>query len=110
MELPVDEQTVYVPAAPRPADDGGGPQVHLELRRRAEDGQLLALAFTSPQVLAERLGGCQPWIGLPMSALADLLRAYGVAHVAIDPVLDDDVWRWSARDLADATELVAAGG
>jgi hypothetical protein len=99
--LPRDSDLICVPAHPAMGPIGAG----IELRRLST-GEVVAIGFSDPGRLVASLGPNQPWIGLPallFSALADALQ---VDRVLIDPMMDSDVARWTARQLRDAIEQV----
>lgn len=100
MALPTDDEQVFVPARPMPGADGDQPAI--ELRRQAYDGERVGLVFTSPQLLVDALGPCQPWIGVPMAAYVAVLREQGVRRIQVDPVYAGEVTQRSAEDLAEA--------
>jgi hypothetical protein len=97
--LPDDGDLVYVPA--HPATREGRKDIVFELRD-TESGGRAALAFTDRARLVEALGPTQPWIAVSLGWLRQLLGATTPGTlVAVDPVLADDAWRWSADDLRD---------
>ncbi|MCW2945785.1 MAG: hypothetical protein JWR24_2502 [Actinoallomurus sp.] len=96
MDLPADTDPVCVPA--RPSRDGDRVGVSLEFRR-LDTGEMIAVAFTSPDALVAVLGEHQPWIALPTIGLRNLAEAFGVRRIEINPVLDPNVPRWSTEDL-----------
>lgn len=96
MRLPADTDPVCVPA--KPSRDGDRVGVSLEFRRLAT-GEVVAVAFTSPDALVAALGEHQPWIALPVIGLRNLTVALGVRRIEIDPLLDPNVPRWSAEEL-----------
>lgn len=98
MDLPTDEQLVYVPA--RPMIGGAERGVGIETRQFVE-GTPFAIAFTSDDALVAALGENQPWMCLPMAAFAAMLDDVGIHRVQIDPELDDTVWRWSSGELEE---------
>jgi hypothetical protein len=102
MELPGDDDLVYVPARPAPAGEGQAPAV--ELRRLRDTGEPVGLAFTSLDALVATLGDCQPWISMPMHAYVTWLRMQKVGRVQIDPEYHDDVREWTAATLTRAVE------
>lgn len=102
MELPGDDDVVYVPAHPAPADGQVAPGV--EIRRLRGTGEPVGLAFTSVDSLVETLGDCQPWISMPMHAYVTWLRMRKILRVQIDPRYDDDVREWTAATLTRAVE------
>ncbi|MFD9076699.1 SAV_915 family protein, partial [Streptomyces lasiicapitis] len=54
---------------------------------RTPVGGRTAVAFTTPQRLADELGARQPWIRLSEPALRSLTEPLGVARVTVDPRL-----------------------
>ena len=84
MDLPADDDVVYVPARPVAEGDERVPAV--ELRRLAETGEPVALAFSTVAALVRSLGPEQPWLGLPMYAFVVWLRTQDVCRIQIDPV------------------------
>jgi hypothetical protein len=102
MNLPADADVVFVPA--RPIRDGGNREPAIELRRLAETGERVALAFSSVGALVRTLGPAQPWVGVPMYAFVVWLRTQGVDRIEVDPVYTGDIWRWSAADVRQAAE------
>ncbi|MCU7727855.1 hypothetical protein ODJ79_29410 [Actinoplanes sp. KI2] len=102
MELPGDADVVFVPA--RPVREGGDREPAVELRRLAESGERVALAFSSVGNLVRTLGPFQPWVGVPMYAFVVWLRTQGVDHIEVDPVYAGDIWRWSGQDVRHAAE------
>jgi hypothetical protein len=102
MDLPADGDVVFVPA--RPVRDDAGREPAVELRRLAETGERVGLAFSSVEALVRTLGPFQPWLGLPVYAYVAWLRMQGVYRVQVDPVYDVDVRQWSAEDVFYASE------
>ncbi len=102
MELPGDDDIVYVPA--RPAQAGAQRAPAVEIRRLRDTGEPVGLAFTSLDALVETLGDCQPWISMPMHAYVTWLRMQKVERMQIDPHYHDDVRDWTAAALTRAVE------
>ncbi|MEE6270216.1 MULTISPECIES: SAV_915 family protein [Streptomyces] len=85
---------LFVPVRPGPA----GCTARLF---RTPLGGRTAVGFTSPQRLAEVLGGGQPWVRLSEPALRALAEPLGAATVTVDPRFTPDVAR-DGRRPADA--------
>ncbi|MER7984848.1 SAV_915 family protein [Streptomyces noursei] len=85
---------LFVPVRPGPA----GCTARLF---RTPLGGRTAVGFTSPQRLAEVLGGGQPWVRLSEPALRALAEPLGAATVTVDPRFTPDVAR-DGRCAADA--------
>lgn len=79
---------LYVPAhRRRPADSAQEGAVGLELQTVAATGELVAVAFTTPEALAEALGESQPWIALRAGRFAELVRLGGLGRMSVNPVM-----------------------
>ena len=69
----------------------------------AATGELVAVAFTTPEALVEALGESQPWITLQAGRLAELLSRGGLARMSINPVLPPSSPRtWTPKLLQDS--------
>src|SRR6266568_1283160 len=99
--LPRDADILCIPAHPKISSAGNG----FELRRMPT-GEVVAIAFRSPERLVAQLGGYQPWVGLPAVAFSALVKAMGVGRVLIDPILDPESARWTADHVTEAIREV----
>ncbi|WP_369357692.1 SAV_915 family protein [Streptomyces sp. cg2] len=88
---------LFVPVRPGPA----GCTARLF---RTPLGGRTAVGFTSPQRLAEVLGGGQPWVRLSAPALRALAEPLGAATVTVDPRFTPD----AARDVRDVRDQRSA--
>lgn len=91
MDVP---EVVIVPAHP----DDGGTEVLFETRLD-DVGRDVLPAFSSVQRLVEAFGPDQPWLALRLHTARELAISSGLADILIDPVVPNDVWRWSDQDL-----------
>lgn len=87
MELPKDDDLVFVPASPNANRDG----LNVETRRLADGGAKVGLAFTTLDALVAELGDGQPWIAIPMVHYVRFLRDSGIVHVQVDPLHEADM-------------------
>jgi hypothetical protein len=89
-----------------PFDGDGFIRLQLQLIRCGEC--LLAPGFTSAELLVERLGEFQPWLGVAATSLLRIVNASAIAGLVIDPTpnLIDEVWTMEAlmalREINDA--------
>jgi hypothetical protein len=90
VDLPADGDVVFVPARPVRGGDGER-EPAIEVRRLADTGERVGVAFTSVDALVGTLAGFQPWVGLQMYGFVAWLRAQGVYRVQVDPVYGVDV-------------------
>lgn len=107
---PSDDEPVSAPTDPvvvvpaRPLWSGPQPGVAIEVRRDPA-GERVVVCFSSPTRLASVLGGHQPWVAVPFSAVAAFAATAGLRQVQIDPEPDGPVDRWTATDAATAVEV-----
>lgn len=84
-QLPSPE-AVYVPAEPV---EGPQDEVTIQLSR-TEDGELVLLAFSSPERLAVCLGDEQAWLAVPKVQIEVIRQRCEAAYLELDPVLSQD--------------------
>ena len=97
-----DESAVlFVPAHPqRPiagASPTSRPEAVFELLSGPEGP--VPVAFTSLDLLVERLGGMQPWAAVSARQFVRLMTSLGIGPVHLDPQIDPLARRWSKADL-----------
>jgi hypothetical protein len=66
--------------------------------RQTPEGLTLPV-FSSVRVLVTALGRSQPWAILPLAQVTALAAAADVDHLAVDPEVTGDAWRWEPQDL-----------
>ena len=69
-----------------PFDGDGFVRLQLQLIRCGES--LLAVGFSSRELLVERLGEFQPWLNVPSASLLRLVDASAIDGMVIDPAPD----------------------
>ena len=90
------------PVAPTPPEPGEvfvlpsepvtAPQSEVTVQLgRTEDGELVLLAFSSPERLASCLGDEQPWVAVPKPELEQVRRNCEAEILEIDPVRPAEV-------------------
>ncbi|MFE3651749.1 SAV_915 family protein [Streptomyces sp. NPDC059152] len=100
-----------VPAGPLFVPVRPGPAGFAARLFRTPLGGRTAVGFTSPQRLAEVLGGGQPWVRLSEPALRALAEPIGATTVTVDPRFTPDAARAprftpdAARDLRFARDV-----
>jgi hypothetical protein len=95
---------VAVPAFPRGTRQNGSvvfKQVMLA------GGQRAVMAFTTREKLIEAFGEFQPWLVIPLDNLRVLVGPL-VDVVCVDPVVGDDIPRWTREDLIAALNSKSA--
>ena len=93
-------QMVYVPAHPLVRD--GEVVIGYETREIDPGGSVLPV-FTSEEKLVKQLSAVQPWVTIKLETLVDLM---GAQFLALDPVIDPDAERWTAREAAEHEALI----
>ncbi|MES9539364.1 MULTISPECIES: SAV_915 family protein [unclassified Actinomadura] len=93
-------QSMYVPAHPLVRD---GEVVIGYETRELEPGRSALPVFSSEQKLVEQLGAVQPWVTIRLETLVDLM---GARFLAVDPTVDPDAERWTAREAAEHEALI----
>lgn len=100
-ESPLDpSEPVYVPAHPLARD---GEIVIGYETREIEPGSPVLPVFSSEEKLVEQLGAVQPWVTIKLETLIDLM---GARFLALDPTVDPDAERWTAREAAEHEALL----
>lgn len=98
IEASVGGGVVFVPAD---AARAGDTQVRLQLRRM-EDGRMVALAYSTLELLVAGCGPDQAWIAAPVEELENLKPLAGFDVIALDVELPPD-WRVETHDDTDNT-------
>ena len=94
------ETPLYVPAHPQhSADAAEQDEIVFELLAGPDDDPV-PVAFSSLDLLVERLGQYQPWAAVRAEAFLSLMDRLGSAPVHLDPPTDPGARRWTAADLA----------
>lgn len=92
VELPA---MVMVPAHPRPGDGG----VAIELSAEVT-GEPVAIAFSTVELLIERLGRYQPWIMVPSATLVRWLGTSAIS-IVLNPLAKTCRTQWTSERLYD---------
>lgn len=96
-QLDEDEPVAPTPPEPGevfvlPSEPVTAPQSEVTVQLgRTEDGELVLLAFSSPERLASCLGDEQPWVVVPKPELEQVRRNCGAEILEIDPVRPAEV-------------------
>jgi hypothetical protein len=91
---------MYVPAHPLVRDR----QVVVGYEtRELEPGRPVLPVFTTEAKLVAQLGTVQPWVTIKLDSLIELM---GAGFLAMDPIVDPDAERWSAREVAEHEALI----
>ena len=99
---PSADTVLCVPAHPQyplPERPDFQPQIVFELLEGPTGP--VPVAFTSPQLLRERLGEAQPWVAASAEWFVGLMRRTGLGTVHLDPQTDPLARRWTAADLTE---------
>ena len=80
-----------------PVDCDGFARLEIQLIHSGQS--LLAFGFTSRELLSERLGEWQPWIGMPGARLVELLDRSEVDGLVIDPAPEIATPLWTREAL-----------
>lgn len=86
-----------------PFNGGGFRRLQLQLIRCGDS--LLASGFTSRELLVERLGQYQPWIGMPGEALLRLVNESSIDGLVLDPAPDLAKAVWTKEALAELRKV-----
>jgi hypothetical protein len=96
-----EDDPLYVPAHPRrplPGADDQNTDLVFELLEGPEGA--VAVAFSSVELLMERMGTAQPWAAVAAKTFITLMARIGADPVYIDPMIDRTARRWTTEDIA----------
>ena len=104
----VGPDVLFVPAhlqhPPPDAPPGSRAETVFELLG-TPDGAV-PVAFTTLDLLVDRLGPAQPWAAVPAEELVRVMDRLGIGPVHLDPAVDPRARRWTAADLSEYQGMV----